>query len=94
VRVRSRDQIDALDDEHIWTRPLIDMRFNYKPENPLYLLLLRVWRLEQPVAVENIPAYAGCKSWVPLQQPIDVGQVSPALSDEEFSRRRERILSR
>jgi len=27
--------MDALEDEHVWAKPLIDMRFNYKPQNPL-----------------------------------------------------------
>src|SRR5580693_4932558 len=30
IPVRSRAQIDALNEEHIWASPLIDMRFNYK----------------------------------------------------------------
>src|SRR6185369_954412 len=48
IQLKSRQQMDALDDEHIWTPPLIDMRFSYKPENPLYLLLVRAHRLHQP----------------------------------------------
>ncbi len=40
-RIANRAQMDALESEHIWTSPLIDMRFNYKPQNPLYLLLVR-----------------------------------------------------
>src|SRR2546421_3711206 len=39
IRLRSRGDMDALAAEHVWTAPLIDMRFNYRPENPLYLLL-------------------------------------------------------
>jgi hypothetical protein len=60
VRVESRGQIDEIDDQHIWTAPLIDMRFNYKPKNPLYLLLVRAYRLAEPVTIDNTPAYAGC----------------------------------
>src|SRR3954470_7676983 len=40
IQLQSRAQIDALDAEHVWAPPLIDMRFNYKPDNPLYLLLV------------------------------------------------------
>src|SRR3954468_6773228 len=29
IQIARREQIDAVDDEHIWTKPLIDMRFNY-----------------------------------------------------------------
>src|SRR5687768_2828423 len=79
VQLESRAQMDALDAEHVWTTPLIDMRFNYKPQNPLYLMLVRAYRLNAPVAVENTPAYAGCKSWVPLDEAVGTGDVAPVI---------------
>jgi hypothetical protein len=91
IRLRDRKQMGALDAEHIWTPPLIDMRFNYRPKNPLYLLIVRAFRLGVPVTIENTPAYAGCKSWVPLEQRIDVGGATPAVDDATFERRRENI---
>jgi hypothetical protein len=92
VRVESRTQIDALDSEHVWAPPLIDMRFNYRPDNPLYLLLVRAYRLQQPTAIDNTPAYAGCKSWVPLERPIPTGDALPVLDDVKYEFRRARIL--
>src|SRR5262245_37794617 len=32
IELKQRHQMDALDAEHIWTPPLVDMRFNYRPE--------------------------------------------------------------
>jgi hypothetical protein len=92
VQLRSRAQMDALDDEHVWTPPLIDMRFNYRPENPLYLLLVRAYRLRRPVVIENTPAYAGCKSWVPLDEPVEAAGAAPVLDDAAYEARRRRIL--
>lgn len=92
IQLSSRRQMDALDDRHVWTPPLIDMRFNYKPENPLYLLLVRVYRLKHATTVENTPAYAGCKSWVPLDEPIDTKGAEAVISDEDFESEREAIL--
>jgi hypothetical protein len=94
LRVETRAQIDAIDAEHVWTAPLIDMRFNYKPQNPLYLLLVRAYRLREPVSVENTPAYAGCKSWVPLEEPVASGGAAPALDDVKYELRREGILEK
>ena len=94
VQVTSRAQIDAIDAEHVWTAPLIDMRFNYKPQNPLYLLLVRAYRLRDPAAVENTPAYAGCKSWVPLDEPIETGGAAPVLDDVKYESRRNDILAK
>jgi hypothetical protein len=92
LKVESRQQIDQLDAQHIWTPSLIDMRFNYKPQNPLYLVLVRAYRLHEPVLLENTPAYAGCKSWVPLAQPIDIGNAAPVLDDVKYDHHRNVIF--
>lgn len=94
VQLKSREQMDRIDDEHVWTSPLIDMRFNYRPENPLYLLIVRAYRLHAPVTIASTPAYAGCKSWVPLDQPFELGDALPVLDDARFDLRRESLLER
>jgi hypothetical protein len=93
VQLRNRTQMDGIAGRHIWTPALVDMRFNYRPENPLYLLLVRVYRLAEAVSIENTPAYAGCKSWVPLEKPVDVCSARPVLDDEAYERARKAILS-
>jgi len=92
VQLKSRQQMDAISDEHIWSGALIDMRFNYRPESPLYLMVVRAYRLAEPVKLENTPAFAGCKSWVPLGREISTNDATAALDDEPFERRREGIL--
>jgi hypothetical protein len=94
IQLKSREQMNKIDDEHIWTAPLLDMRFTYRPENPLYLLLIRAHRLHAPVTIANTPAYAGCKSWVPLELPIEVGDALPVMDDVKFEMRRKSILDR
>lgn len=94
VQLQSRAQMDALDDEHVWAKPLIDMRFHYRPQNPLYLMLVRAYRLPRALLVENTPAYAGCKSWVPLDEPVSTGDATPALDDAKYDARRRSILDR
>lgn len=92
VRLHSRKQMDAIDDEHVWATPLIDMRFSYKPENPLYLLLVRAYRLANAVTLLNTPAYAGCKSWVPLDEPVSTQSAPPVLDDTQYELRRKKIF--
>jgi hypothetical protein len=94
VRVRSRTQMDALDAEHVWAAPLIDMRFSYRPDNPLYLLIVRAYRLHQPVLIDNTAGYAGCKSWVPLDQPLETGGALPVLDDVKYDFKRRSFLER
>ena len=94
IRLGSRRQMDALDDQHIWTPPLIDMRFGYRPENPLYLLLVRAYALSRPVTIDNTPNYAGCKSWVPLTQTIDTAGTAPSIAQADYERRKEYIMEK
>ena len=93
LQLKDRSQMDALEDQHIWTSPLIDMRYNYRPKNPLYLLIVRAFKLASPVTVANTPEYAGCKSWVPLASAVAF-EASPVMDDATFDVRRQLILDR
>jgi hypothetical protein len=94
VPVVSRAVMDTLDDQHVWAAPLIDMRFNYRPENPLYVLLVRVSGLGEPVTIDNTPAYAGCKSWVPLDRGIETDGMLTVLGEARYQSMRRQILDR
>lgn len=90
-RVPSRTAFDALDDLHPFSPDQVDMRFHYKPENPLHAVLLRVHRLAEPVTATSDPSYFGCVSWVELNEAIDVGRSVPAIDDAAFGRTVERV---
>ncbi len=74
-RVADRRSLDRLEGLHGWQAPYLDMRWGYKPANPLYLMALRVGRLVRPVEVVNDLEYSGCRSWVALRE-------ADALEDE------------
>jgi hypothetical protein len=84
VEVPGRPQIDALVDLHLWDVPLIDMRFAYRPEKPLYLVVVRAFALPSPVTIDNTLEYAGCKSWVPLREAVDISGASQVIAEEEL----------
>lgn len=90
--VPSREAFDSLDDLHGWLPPQIDMRFNYKPDRPLYLIAVRAFRLAEPVKVPSRESFAGCMSWVPLPpgDAIDVRGAQRAIPEGAF----ESILDR
>jgi hypothetical protein len=85
-RVTSRAAFDRLEDLHPWTAAQVDMRFDYKPDRPLYVMAVRAYRLKTEKVVVNGPDYSGCRSWVPLRpgDEVDESQAVPALSDEAF----------
>ncbi len=77
--VPRRAALDKLDELYLWDKPLLDMRFGYRPNSPLYLLLLETFLLARPMTIINHPAYAGCKSWVPLHDAIDIHGSVPVM---------------
>jgi len=89
--VPDRAAMDRLRDLHVWDEPLIDMRFGYRPEKPLYLVVLRAFGLAEPVEIENTFSYAGCKSWVPLEKGIAEGDALSALGEEKLAAVMERV---
>lgn len=92
-QVKNRAQIDALDDLHCWTPAQIDMRFNYKPENPLYLMAIRASLLPTARTVKNTAAYSGCRSWVPLSgaDRVEESGARTAIDDDAFAKLLNRV---
>ncbi len=86
--VPSRRAFDRLDDLHPWAAPYVDMRFDYRPDRPLYLVALRAWRLPESQTVAFRGAFAGCRSWVPLEdnEVVEESGSTPAMDEEDLQR--------
>lgn len=84
--IPGRRAFDALDDLHPWATPQIDMRFDYKPDRPIYLVALRTYRLPAPRTVRYSDAYLGCRSWVELAEgdAIPIEGAHPVMREREL----------
>ncbi len=89
VVVPSREALDRLDRFHVWAAPYLEMRWNYRPERPLYLLIVRAYALALPFTLKNTYEIAGCRSWVPLPTALDVA--TSAIDGDTFARQRDAI---
>jgi len=76
----------ALDAHHLWTPAFVTQRFQWKPEEPCWVLLLRTFRRATPARIAVTPAYGGCRSWVQLAQPMTTDQLQPVIEDAAFQR--------
>ena len=85
VRVESVSHISdletalALDSQHAWTPDVVKQRFHYRTPG-LFVLNVRAFCLAQPADVIERPEYAGCKTWVHLDSPIDTNGAKPVVS--------------
>ena len=69
---------------HIWTEDFATERFNWKPSQPLYLLLLRTYALPHIVSIPYLPEYGGCRSWIQLAEEIPLTGSVPVLEDDSY----------
>ncbi len=89
----NEDQVNALCDEMIWNDSYVKLRFDFNPYDPLYLVMLRVYNLAEPVRLPMLKSYGGCKSWINLGTEISIGNLTPAISGAEFLERRNVLTS-
>lgn len=88
------EHVDALDSKLVWARDYVGSRFSWKKRDPLWVLVLRVHRLVEPVTVAWDKSYGGCTSWVTYDGlPNDPASLPSkmALSDVAFESKRKGI---
>ena len=68
---------------HIWSEETVRSRFAYRTPG-LTLLAVRVYRAEKAFELPDVAAYAGCRSWVALEQGVPTKGAAPVLTDAEF----------
>ena len=83
--VSDPSELAALLPYHIWNDRMVGDRLKWKPRQPLYVLLLRTHKLQQPQIVAYRPEYGGCRSWIDLAAPISLEASAPVLSDSAYN---------
>lgn len=91
LTIDSREVLDRLNELHVWDEPYLKMRWNYRPERPLYLLVVRAYALDERFDLKNTYEVAGCRSWVPLKGPLEASR--PVQSDADHAAVVGRVLA-
>jgi hypothetical protein len=76
IETTDHSTLQKLNDYHIWTANYAESRLRWKPNYPLSIMLLKVSKLDKPISVPYKSEYGGCKSWVELEQPLDIASTS------------------
>jgi hypothetical protein len=88
------EHLEALASKLIWTDDYASSRLKWKKRDPLWVLVLRAYRLDETLVVPWNDEYGGCTSWVPLGGlPADPATLPshPALSDVAFESKRKGV---
>ena len=84
IELTDKNKLDSLSPFHIWTDDYAESRLRWKPSFPLSIMLLKVHSLATPVTIPYQDAFGGCKSWVELDNSLELEQ-NPVLSPSELT---------
>jgi len=69
---------------HMWSEEYLQIRWNFRPQQPLLCVALRVYTLAQPHKLEWRENFGGCRSWISVPETSPREEATPALTDAEF----------
>jgi hypothetical protein len=68
---------------HVWSEETVRQRFAYRVPG-IYVLPARVYRVPEALEIAETADYAGCRSWVELDQALPTDGATPVLDDTTF----------
>jgi hypothetical protein len=86
-RLTDLDTLLRLEPQVVFDRAALLERYRFRPDQALHVIAVRAWRLPAAVTLKNRDEYGGCRSWISVDEEIDVGGSTPALSEGELERR-------
>jgi hypothetical protein len=83
-QIRDAEMLGRLETLTILDPEVIDTRYRFRPDQAINVIAVRAYKLAAPADVVMKPEYAGCKSWVSVDEEIDIDGSLPALNDDEM----------
>ena len=90
-RVRDLDALYRLEPLVVFDRNTLETRYRFRADQAIHVIGVRTYRLPRPATVAMTDDYAGCRSWVSLDEEIDVDGSEPVLPEAELAGRLEEI---
>ena len=81
-QIRDAAMLPRLEALTILDSAAIETRYRFRPDQAINVIAVRAYRLPNRVDVVMKPDYAGCRSWVSIDEEIDLDGSVAALSDD------------
>jgi hypothetical protein len=83
--IEDRAALEAIDHLHILEPSYAAERLRWRPKQPLWAIVLRVWRVDPAPVLAVTEEHGGCVSWVDLPPDIARPEGTPALDETAFA---------
>jgi hypothetical protein len=90
-QVRDLDTLLRLEPLVLFDRITLEKRSHFRRDQAIYVIAVRTFELRKPATVEMKEEYGGCRSWISVDEEIDVDGSRPVLSDSELQARIETV---
>jgi hypothetical protein len=80
-QVRDLETLYRLEPLVALDRATLETRYKFRPDQAINVIAVRAFRLAKPVDVKMTETYGGCRSWVSIDEEIDIDGSVPVLSD-------------
>ena len=84
-RVRELDALYRLEPLVVFDRATLDTRYRFRADQAIHVIGVRTYRLAQPAMLTMKDDYAGCRSWVSIDEEVDVDGSVPVLTEGELA---------
>lgn len=84
-RIRELELLRALEPFVVFPRATLEERYRFRPDQALHVIGVRVWRLPSMQSIAPKSEYAGCRSWVSVDEEIAIDGSEAVLSDEALA---------
>jgi hypothetical protein len=89
--VRDLDALLRLEAQVVFDRNTLETRYRFRPDQAIHVIAVRTFALPNAVSVPMNDRYEGCRSWVSLDEEIDVEGSRAVLSDSQLQSRIEEV---
>jgi len=89
--VRDLDALLRLEPQVVFDRNALETRYRFRPDQSIHVIAVRTFTLPHPATVPMTARYEGCRSWVSLDEEIDIDGSQPVLSEDQLQKRIEAV---
>jgi hypothetical protein len=82
--IRDLDALLRLESQVVFDRNTLETRYRFRPDQAIHVIAVRTFALPRPATVPMNERYAGCRSWVSLDEEIAIDGSQPVLDDAQL----------
>jgi hypothetical protein len=86
-QIRDAAMLPRLESLTILGRAAIETRYRFRPDQAINVIAVRAYRLPNAVNIAMKPEYAGCRSWVSIDEEIAIDGSVAAIDEREMQGR-------